>query len=168
VERIIFLKVEPRLQELINFDPRVKTTDGVGIAPGGKMQTNGNRLTKAKRVVARMTTAEEIQELRKYLYERERILNNRKRQQQIQAKWEKIAGLPTGSRITVNLEGDPVLSRGTELEIDSRTARGRLIVKAPNGKKYRINAGNTDQFDLVPSTEFDPEDYYHPRLVSQL
>jgi hypothetical protein len=124
-----------------------------------------NRVTKAKRVVARMTMPEEIQELRKYLYQRERTLCHRKSEQRIQAKWEKIVGLPTGSRITVNVEGDSLWRRGTELEIDSRTARGRLIVKAPDGKKYRIHTNVADRFDLVPSTEFDSNGYCHPRVV---
>lgn len=125
---------------------------------------NDKLVTKAKRTISHIETVGELQQLRKYLFEREQILNQRARADRQKAKWQKIADLPVGARVVVNAAGDRQWPRGTELEFIG-VARTRLHLSR-EGKTYTINAANVDWFDLRPAGEFKAEGLDHPVILS--
>src|SRR5919106_6725524 len=101
---------------------------------------NNERVSRVKCLIARMTTEEELREIGQCLRNRATLLQQQKYQQQAQAKLQKLKGIPLGSRLIVSSAGDAQWPRGTALEVNAFSPRGYPIVKAPNGKKYRLSA----------------------------
>ena len=62
------------------------------------------KITSAKRVISRMDI-QELQIIRKYLSDREKVIWDREKQAKITLQWEKIAALPVGSAVMVNTQG---------------------------------------------------------------
>jgi hypothetical protein len=119
---------------------------------------NENRkITRAKRIIGRMETTEELRAIQKYISERWEIINRRGRDAKIQARWEKIATLPMGAEIAVNAHGYRQFPGGSILVIDSFSTRGRKCVylKTENGKRYSFNRKALDDYDIQPAAEID-------------
>jgi hypothetical protein len=120
-------------------------------------------VSKAKRIISRIATVDELIELQKYIREREQILNKRARDAKAQSKWEKIAALEVGARVVINVAGDGLWPRGTELEfLGSKRTR---ISLSHDGKTYLLNKNAVAWWDVKPLPEFNPDDKAYPQLL---
>jgi hypothetical protein len=80
----------------------------------------------------------------------------RNREAKIQAQWEKIENLPVGSQVAVNAEGYRQFPRGTVLEVDSFSVRGRKCVYLKHeSKRYSFDRASVDAYDIKPAAEID-------------
>ena len=115
------------------------------------------KITSAKRVISRMDR-QELQIVRKYLSEREKVLWDRERQAKIALQWEKIVALPLGSAVMVNTKGYAQFPRGTKLEIASFSARGRKCAHLKcltDGKVYSFDRSAIHSYNVRPADEVD-------------
>ena len=112
----------------------------------------GNLVTKAKRLIARMS-GQEIGEIQKYAREREKVILRREQAAKTLAQWEKIVCLPIGSEVMVNAYGSNQFPRGTALQIDSLNSRGpkRLCLKTAAGKLYNFSQRAIYDYDILPA-----------------
>lgn len=115
-----------------------------------EQKAQSEKVTKVKRIIARIGTYNELRAINQYVSERHEVLKRREQDAKIQERWDKIAGLPIGSELGVNAHGYNQFPRGTLLEIDSFSTRGRKCVylKAPNGKKYSFDRQSIYRYDI--------------------
>lgn len=112
-----------------------------------------------KRAIGRMNDLTELTELKKAIYERIQVLQQRAHAAKVAAAWERIKDVQIGATLHVCASGTffgGPFQRGDSMQLTHKQPRAKRIWFTCKGVRYWMDAGLIERYDLRTEPPAEP------------